>query len=72
MKIDVPVERRRCLGLPPEVLAAAGIAVGERVRLHVKDSGYIEVVQVRTLLGRYTGAVPGLTAATDLGDLRSQ
>jgi bifunctional DNA-binding transcriptional regulator/antitoxin component of YhaV-PrlF toxin-antitoxin module len=69
-RIDLSVERRRCLGLPQQVLEATGIRPGDRVRVQVKDNGHIDVIKVVTLLDKFRGAVPGLTATTDLGELR--
>jgi len=69
---DVEVEQRRKLGLPAEVLAAAGWRPGDRVQIQVRRDGRLVIVPMTELLDKYTGAVPGLTVAAKLDEGRAE
>jgi bifunctional DNA-binding transcriptional regulator/antitoxin component of YhaV-PrlF toxin-antitoxin module len=69
---EVEVEQRRKLGLPAEVLLEAGLRPGDRVRIQRRRDGRLLIVPVTELLEKYSGAIPGLAAATSLSELRSE
>ena len=70
--IDVEVEQRRKLGLPREALEAAGLRPGDRASIQVRRGGRLVIVPVVDLVEKYSGAVPGLSAATDLSESRGE
>lgn len=65
---DVEVEQNRKLGLPAEVLATTGLKPGDRAQIQPRRDGRLVIVRTSSLLDRYSGAVPGLSAATDLAE----
>jgi antitoxin component of MazEF toxin-antitoxin module len=71
-EVDLEIEKRRKLGLPSELLAQAGLAPGDRVHVQVRRDGRIVITPVTDLLGKYAGAIPGITAATRLQEQRSR
>jgi len=69
-EVDLDVEKRRRLGLPGEVLEQAGLNPGDRVHVQVRRDRRIVITPVTDLLGKYTGAIPGIAAATRLQEQR--
>jgi len=69
---DFDVEKRRKLGLPAQVLEQAGLAAGDRVHVQVRRDGRIMITRVTDLLGKYAGAIPGITAVTRLQEQRDR
>jgi bifunctional DNA-binding transcriptional regulator/antitoxin component of YhaV-PrlF toxin-antitoxin module len=67
---EVEIEPRRKLGLPAEVLAASGLRPGQRMLIQVRRDGRLAIVPMAELLDKYAGAIPGLTKATELRELR--
>jgi bifunctional DNA-binding transcriptional regulator/antitoxin component of YhaV-PrlF toxin-antitoxin module len=70
--IDVEVEQRRRLGLPSEALEAAGLRPGDRATIQVNRYGRLTIVPMTDLVEKYSGAVPGLSATTDLRESRGE
>jgi bifunctional DNA-binding transcriptional regulator/antitoxin component of YhaV-PrlF toxin-antitoxin module len=68
---EVEVEVRRKLGLPSEALAAAGWRPGDRVQIQARPDGRLVIVPMVDLVDKFVGAIPGLSAATDLTELRA-
>jgi bifunctional DNA-binding transcriptional regulator/antitoxin component of YhaV-PrlF toxin-antitoxin module len=64
--IEVEVEKRRKLGLPETVLELSGLKPGDRVQVQVRRDGRIVIVRLVDLLDKYAGAIPGISAATNL------
>jgi bifunctional DNA-binding transcriptional regulator/antitoxin component of YhaV-PrlF toxin-antitoxin module len=71
-RFDVEIEPRRKLGLPAEVLKAAGMKPGDRAVLEVRRDGRLVVVPLTEVLDRFAGAVPGLSAAARLPEVRTE
>ena len=61
---DLETEKRRKLGLPTDVLEQAELTPGDRVHVQVRRDRRIVITPVTDLLEKYTGAIPGITAAT--------
>jgi bifunctional DNA-binding transcriptional regulator/antitoxin component of YhaV-PrlF toxin-antitoxin module len=70
--IEVEVEQRRRLGLPAEVLIQAGLRPGDRVQIQIRRDGRLVLIPMSELLDKYSGAIPGLSAATSLPEMRSE
>jgi antitoxin component of MazEF toxin-antitoxin module len=71
-EVDLDIEKRRKLGLPTQVLEQAGLTPGDRVHVQVRRDGRIVITPVTDLLGKYAGAIPGITAATRLQEQRDR
>jgi len=69
--IEIEVEQRKKLGLPAEVLLRAGLRPGDRIQIQMRRDGRLLLVPMVELLAKYSGAIPGLAAATSLTELRS-
>jgi bifunctional DNA-binding transcriptional regulator/antitoxin component of YhaV-PrlF toxin-antitoxin module len=70
-RIELEVEVRRKLGLPSQALAAAGWRPGDRVQVQVRPDGRLVIVPMVDLVDKFVGAIPGLSTATDLAELRA-
>jgi antitoxin component of MazEF toxin-antitoxin module len=66
------VERRRKLGLPADVLEQAELHPGDHVQVRVRADHHLAITRMTTVMDKYSGATPGLAAATNLPELRSQ
>jgi hypothetical protein len=71
-EIDIEVEKRRKLGLTDDLLQQAGLQPGDRVHVQVRRDGRIVITRVTDLLGKYIGAIPGISSATRLEEQRDQ
>ena len=71
-EVDIEVEKRRKLGLTDDLLAQAGLQPGDRVHVQVRRDGRIVITRVTDLLGKYVGAIPGISAATRLAEQRAR
>lgn len=66
--IEVEVEQRHKLGLPAEVLKKSGLNAGDRAQIRVRRDGRLVIVPTSRLVEKYSGAAPGLSAATEPAD----
>jgi antitoxin component of MazEF toxin-antitoxin module len=66
------VEQRRKLGLPADILERAQLRKGDHVHVRVRGDQYLVITRMTSIVDKYSGATPGLAAATNLPDLRSQ
>jgi hypothetical protein len=70
--IELEIEQRRKLGMPAEVLAMAGLRPGDRVQVQSRRDGRLVIIPMADLVEKYTGAIPGLSAAADLTEQRAE
>jgi antitoxin component of MazEF toxin-antitoxin module len=68
----IQVEQRRKLGLPAEILRQAQLHPGDQVQIQVRRDNRLVITRIANVADKYIGAAPGLTAATDLPELRDQ
>jgi AbrB family looped-hinge helix DNA binding protein len=66
------VSSKNQVTLPVASLSDANIRPGDELRVEVEGDGRIVLVRDSDLLDEFTGSVPGLAAATDLGRLRNE
>jgi len=53
-------------------MAAAGVGAGDVLRVEVEAEGVFRLVRERDPLDALIGSMPGLSAATDLDELRDE
>ena len=58
--------------LPVAVMREAGIEVGDELYVRTDGEGRVVLVRERDRIDHWAGAFPGLTAATDLEELRGE
>ncbi|HEU5127136.1 MAG TPA: AbrB/MazE/SpoVT family DNA-binding domain-containing protein [Glycomyces sp.] len=58
--------------LPVAVMREAGIEVGDELLVRADHQGRVVLVRDHDRIEHWTGAVPGLSAATDLERLRDE
>lgn len=66
------ISRKNQITLPVATLARARLQAGDALRVEVQGDGKIVLVRDHDPLDDFVGAVPGLTAATDLERLRAE
>jgi len=66
------VSSKNQITLPVAALRAARVVPGDQLRVEVDDDGRIVLSRTTDLLDQFIGAVPGLSAATDLEGLRDE
>ncbi len=62
----------RHVTLPVAAMAAAGVGAGDVLRVEVEAEGVFRLVRERDPLDALIGSMPGLSAATDLDELRDE
>jgi antitoxin component of MazEF toxin-antitoxin module len=70
--IELEIEVRRKLGMPSRVMAMAGLQPGDRVQVQGRRDRRLVVIPMADLVEKYTGSVPGLSAAADLPEQRAE
>ena len=66
------ISRKNQVTLPIAALAKARVQAGDELRVTVEARGRILLVQDHDPLDNFVGALPGLSAATDLDALRNE
>jgi len=66
------ISRKNQVTLPVAALAKARLQAGDPLLVEVEGDGKIILVRDHDPLDDYVGAIPGLTAATDLKRLRAE
>ena len=66
------ISRKNQVTLPIAALAKARVQAGDELRVTVEARGRILLVQDHDPLDKFVGALPGLSAATDLDALRNE
>jgi hypothetical protein len=67
---EVEIEPSHTLGLPVEVLAKLGLEEGGLVQIDIQPDKRLRLIPIADLLAKFSGAIPGLAAATAIRDMR--
>ncbi|MGH7763320.1 MAG: AbrB/MazE/SpoVT family DNA-binding domain-containing protein [Candidatus Dormibacteraceae bacterium] len=66
------LSRKNQVTIPVAALAAANVSQGEELRVSAKGDGRILLERSVDPLDEFAGSIPGLTAATQLEELRDE